>query len=84
MDVESCRRLLSTGRHRIDRGLFYFVALQGWNEDQPQPFDDELETRLPSLNLKSEKRWAIPTCSVQARGQTRSEAPANDRASNPT
>ncbi len=46
----------------IDQGLFYFVALQDWNEDQPRPFDDELETRLTSLNLKAEKRWRTTRC----------------------
>ena len=41
----------------IDRGLFFFISLQDWDDDKPRPFADELQTRLTKLELSAQKRW---------------------------
>lgn len=41
----------------IDRGLFFFISLQDWDDDKPRPFAEELQTRLTKLELNAEKRW---------------------------
>ncbi|UXH80639.1 hypothetical protein [Roseateles amylovorans] len=41
----------------IDRGLFFFISLQDWDDHKPRPFAEELQTRLTKLELNAEKRW---------------------------
>lgn len=39
------------------REVFYFVALQDWDDSKPRPFEDELQTRLTRLGMHGDPQW---------------------------